>query len=65
VHLCSESGQLATPECRSTYTEYFVDGSQPVVQCDLHSAPSPGSTDADRSDSGAFDTIEQPPQHPH
>jgi penicillin-binding protein 1B len=70
AHLCSESGQLATPGCRSTYTEYFVDGSQPVVQCDLHSATSPDGTDADRSsadrsDSGAFDTIEQTPQRPH
>jgi penicillin-binding protein 1B len=70
AHLCSESGQLATPGCRSTYTEYFVDGSQPVVQCDLHSATSPDGTDADRSsadrsDSGTFDTIEQTAQHPH
>jgi penicillin-binding protein 1B len=70
VRLCAESGQLAAPECPSSYREYFVDGSQPVVQCDLHSAPSADSTDADRSsedrsDSGAFDPIEQNPHHPH
>ena len=69
VDLCSESGQLATPECPSTYTEYFVDGSQPVVQCGLHSKPSVGTADADRSsadrsDSGVFDTIEETPRHP-
>ena len=30
VSLCSESRQLATPECSATYAEYFVDGSQPA-----------------------------------
>ncbi len=70
VRLCSESGQLAAPGCHSTYTEYFVDGSQPVVQCGLHSAPQAEGTDADRSsedrgDSGGFDMIEQNPRHPN
>ncbi len=37
ARLCSESFELATPQCPQTYTEFFVDGSQPVVQCELHS----------------------------
>jgi len=41
VNLCSESLQLATPECPSTYPEYFVDGSQPAEECQLHAASQP------------------------
>ena len=66
VRLCAESGQLATPGCPSSYTEYFVDGSQPVVSCALHST---NGMDADRSttdpdSSASFDTIEHTRQHP-
>jgi len=39
VNLCAESRQLATPECPSRYAEYFVDGSQPSMECPLHGAP--------------------------
>jgi penicillin-binding protein 1B len=41
VNLCSESRQLATSECSSTYAEYFVDGSQPAVECQLHAPTQP------------------------
>lgn len=36
VRLCPDSGELATPGCSSAYTEYFVEGSQPVTQCEVH-----------------------------
>ncbi|MGO4884545.1 MAG: penicillin-binding protein 1A [Bryobacteraceae bacterium] len=39
--LCTESHQLAGPDCPSTYTEFFVDGSQPTSECELHSATLP------------------------
>jgi penicillin-binding protein 1B len=39
ANLCSESWQLATPGCSSSYAEYFVDGSQPTEECQLHSGP--------------------------
>ena len=41
VNLCSESRQLAIPECSATYPEYFVDGTQPANECQLHSGPQP------------------------
>jgi len=41
ANLCSESRQLATPECSSSYAEYFVDGTQPAVECQLHAPPQP------------------------
>jgi penicillin-binding protein 1B len=31
-----ETGQLATPSCPQTATEYFIDGSQPTQYCQLH-----------------------------
>jgi penicillin-binding protein 1B len=43
VNLCSESQQLATPGCSATYPEYFVDGSQPADECQLHSTSQPNS----------------------
>ncbi|MGO4884433.1 MAG: transglycosylase domain-containing protein [Bryobacteraceae bacterium] len=43
VNLCSESRQLATPGCSATYPEYFVDGSQPADECQLHSTSQPNS----------------------
>jgi penicillin-binding protein 1B len=41
VNLCAESRQLAIPECSSTYPEYFVAGSQPSDDCQLHAASQP------------------------
>jgi len=35
--LCSESHQLAGPNCPSTYTGFFIAGSQPVNECQTHS----------------------------
>jgi penicillin-binding protein 1B len=49
ANLCSESRQLATPGCSSTYAEYFVDGSQPTDECRLHSAPQPNPDAGDPS----------------
>ena len=46
--LCSESHQLATPQCPETYTDYFVSGTEPTVECPLHSDSAGG---ADRDDS--------------
>ncbi len=40
LNLCAESRQLATPGCSSTYTENFVDGSQPSIECPIHASPS-------------------------
>jgi penicillin-binding protein 1B len=40
------SGQLATPACPETVTEYFVSGSEPTQYCELHGshlAQSPGT----------------------
>ena len=39
VKLCADSHELATPDCPNTYTEYFVDGTEPTVACTLHSPP--------------------------
>jgi len=47
AEICAESGQLATPSCPDTHTEVFIDGTQPVVQCNLH-APRPQDSVADR-----------------
>jgi penicillin-binding protein 1B len=65
VQLCSESHQLATPDCPSTYGEYFIDGSQPVVECQLHQPPvaaNPGDdlNSADR-EAGGFQAIHEAP----
>ena len=37
AEICNESGQLASPYCPDTRTEMFVDGTQPAVQCQIHS----------------------------
>jgi penicillin-binding protein 1B len=39
------SGQLATPACPETVTEYFVSGSEPTQYCELHGhlAQTPGT----------------------
>jgi len=47
AQICAESGQLATAYCPNTHSEVFIDGTQPVVQCELH-APRPQETVADR-----------------
>ncbi len=31
-----ESGQLATRRCENSYTEYFLPGTEPTVECELH-----------------------------
>ncbi len=36
VQIDPESGQLATAACPKVRTEYFIDGTQPVEQCQLH-----------------------------
>jgi penicillin-binding protein 1B len=41
-----QSGQLATPACPQTVTEYFVSGSEPTQFCGLHGghlAQAPGT----------------------
>ncbi len=36
VTLDPQSGQVATERCPATYTELFIDGTQPTVPCELH-----------------------------
>ncbi|PWU10354.1 MAG: penicillin-binding protein 1A, partial [Terriglobia bacterium] len=47
TEICTDSGHLATPFCPRTHTEVFIDGSQPVAECELHS-PYPQEQAADR-----------------
>jgi penicillin-binding protein 1B len=71
VQLCSQSHELATPQCPSTYSEYFVDGSQPAVACPLHSGQLADNPDASQSsadrEAGRFEPIAAgqaaPPNH--
>jgi penicillin-binding protein 1B len=37
VRSCPDSGQLAGPYCPNTRADVFIDGTQPVVECPLHS----------------------------
>jgi penicillin-binding protein 1B len=37
--ICEESGELATDRCTRVRSEVFIDGSQPVVECELHGSP--------------------------
>jgi penicillin-binding protein 1B len=37
--ICMDSGQLAGDECPRTRVEQFIDGTQPVQQCPLHTMP--------------------------
>jgi penicillin-binding protein 1B len=37
--ICMESGQLAGDSCPRKLVEQFIDGTQPVQQCPLHSMP--------------------------
>ncbi len=65
VKLCSESRQLAGPDCPSTYSEYFLDGSQPTAQCPLHTLPARDdpAVSGTPSEAGPFG-IPQPPVTP-
>jgi len=38
AQICNESGQLASPYCPSTHREVFVDGTQPAVECQMHTS---------------------------
>ena len=53
VQICPDSGQLAGPFCPEARSEVFIKGSEPTVQCEMHTGPADG---ADRampiSDSG-------------
>jgi penicillin-binding protein 1B len=35
--ICDQSGQLAGAMCPNKHTEMFIDGTQPAVECQLHS----------------------------
>jgi penicillin-binding protein 1B len=37
AEICAESGQLASPLCPNVHSEVFIDGTEPTVQCELHS----------------------------
>jgi len=39
AEICTESGQLAGANCPNVRSEVFIDGTQPVVECQLHSGP--------------------------
>jgi penicillin-binding protein 1B len=56
VNLCAESRELATAQCNSTYREYFVDGTQPVVECELH-AGAPANPDAAANGAERFGSL--------
>ena len=53
VEICTQSGELATPNCPETRYESYLDGTQPTVPCHIHSGgqppadntASPGPTD--------------------
>ncbi len=45
TEICDDSGQLAGPECPRVHSEVFIDGTEPGVTCELHSA---GQNSADR-----------------
>jgi penicillin-binding protein 1B len=55
VRICADSGQLAGQFCPNVRSDMFIDGTQPAVECQLHS---PGATQfADR----VIDGEEPPP----
>ncbi|MBV9745315.1 MAG: penicillin-binding protein 1A, partial [Acidobacteriia bacterium] len=37
LRICPDSGQLAGPYCPRTVSESFIEGTEPVVQCQIHS----------------------------
>jgi penicillin-binding protein 1B len=38
TEICDDSGQLAGPQCPRIHSEVFIDGTEPGVTCELHSA---------------------------
>jgi penicillin-binding protein 1B len=36
AQICVESGQLAAPSCPKVRSDYFIDGTEPAVECQLH-----------------------------
>jgi penicillin-binding protein 1B len=57
VQICSDSGQLAGPNCPQTRYETFISGSQPSVECELHGIR---TTSADRMIE-LLDDVHRPP----
>jgi penicillin-binding protein 1B len=47
VDICADSGQRAGPFCPRTWSDLFIEGTQPAEECTLHSSQSSDST-ADR-----------------
>jgi penicillin-binding protein 1B len=58
VEMCAESGQLAGMWCPNTHSEMFIQGTEPAVHCELHSAAP--SQSADRT----LDLTPLPPASP-
>ncbi len=51
ARICLDSGQLAGDECPNTRDAWFIDGTEPTQQCDLHGSDTPPpDTDADSAD---------------
>jgi penicillin-binding protein 1A len=46
--VCTESGLIATPYCRSVRRELFIEGFEPKRQCDLHKVSAYDLLDPDR-----------------
>lgn len=46
--ICEESGLLATPYCENIRSEIFIEGMEPVRQCDLHRVSPYDLLDPDR-----------------
>jgi penicillin-binding protein 1B len=41
VNIDPTTGQLAGPNCPSTRKDYFIEGTEPAVECVLHNVPPP------------------------
>ncbi len=39
--ICEETGQIATDHCPRTRNEVFIEGTEPVVECELHGGRGP------------------------
>jgi penicillin-binding protein 1B len=62
IQICSQSGDLAGPECPSPRSEVFIDGTEPVKQCSLHVVTPPAViTPVDPGTTPQF-TVPPPPQ---
>lgn len=44
ARICPDSHQLAGPECPASYTEFFLDGTAPTAECNLHSTAAAAGT---------------------